>query len=488
MNILKFFKISFLFSLFLMMSCEDNVDFYISEAEKQFTLNQPSVSNIYLNFNYPENPAFTITWNDDITGATSYVVQMSQTLDFANPVVLGNVSKKQFTINVEDLNQILNSQGITAYSNTTVLIRIVGNSNTSNAVAFNINSFPTGKPVILSPPTNTSVVLSSSTPDATALAVTWKDDSISEFTTVDVMYTVQLAIGTDTNFANPRLLSETSNLNADITHETINQAALTIGVAPQTPTQMKIRVKAVMQSTSGDVVRYSDPITITLTAYPNFPELYLVGDATAAGWNPNNHNHPLFRDPNQSGHYIYVGYFNAGMFKMLEVKGQWQPQWGKGASNGTLAGNPATQTNDPDVITVPTGGYYTFDVNLTNLSYTLTPYDASAAPTYHDIGLIGHATPTGWGSDTNLTQSSFNPHIWYAEGFVLNQDPGGDCDCGFKFRANDSWDFDWGGNQNPPTLNYGVAIFGGKNIGVPETGNYTVFFNDIDGRYWYVLD
>lgn len=488
MNLLKFFKLSLLFSLFLTISCDDNVDFNISEAEKNFTLNQPSVSNIYMNFNYLDNPAFTITWNDDITGATSYVVQLSQTLDFANPVVLGNSTQKQFTINVEDLNQVLNSQGITAYSNTTVLIRIVGNGQNSNAVAFNINAYPTGKPVILTPPTNTSVVLSSSTPDATALTVTWKDDSISEFTTVDVLYTVQLALGTDTNFANPRLLSTTSGLSSAITHKVINQAALTIGVTPQTPTQMKVRVKAVMESTSGELIRYSDPITITLTAYSNFPELYLVGDATAAGWDTNNHNHPMFRDPYQSGHYVYRGYFNAGMVKMVEVKGQWQPQWGKGASNGVLAGNPGTQTWDPGTIDVPSAGYYTFDVNLSNLTYSLQAYNASAAPTYSTIGIIGHATPTGWGSDTDMIQSSFNPHIWYIENFTLIQDAGGDCDCGFKFRADNDWANNWGGEQNPPTPNYGVATLGGKNIGVPEAGNYTIFFNDLDGRYWYVLN
>lgn len=486
---MKLFKIIFLslFLVFITNSCDKNENFSISEPVNSFKLNEPAISNVFLNYTLPQNPAFTINWSDDVTGASTYEIQLSLDYGFTNVINLGTVQNKQFTINVADFNEVLNNAGVTSYSNYPVYVRVKSGSVFSNIISLNVNVFPEENPTITAPATNSNVVLSINTPDDTAVTFDWTYDSFDANAVVHPTYTVEVAVAGG-NFTNLRLLGETTDLTLDVTSETFNQAALTLGVEPETPTAMQVRVKASIESTSGVMVRYSDPITLNVTAYPEYPELYLVGSATAAGWDPNNHNHPLFKDPNQNGHYVYVGFFNAGMFKMLEVKGQWQPQWGKGATDGTLAGNPATQTGDPDVITVPTSGYYTFDVNLTNLTYTLTPYDASAAPTYNDIGLIGHATPTGWGSDTNLTQSSFNPHIWYAEGFPLIQDPGGDCDCGFKFRANDDWGINWGGNQNPPTLNYGVAIFGGKNIGVPETGNYTVFFNDIDGRYWYVLD
>ena len=488
MNIKNIYKLGLLlFSFLFFVSCEEEIDYSVSNAENKFELTTPSVSNVFMNFNYPTNPAFTVVWEDTKTGATSYTVQFSKSADFATPVVLGTVTAKQFTISVSNLNNILNGQGITAYSNTPIFIRVVGNGNNSNAVVFNINAYPTVNPVMLQPAANTAVVLNITTPDDVALSPSWKDDAINANTTVSVLYKVQLALGSDTNFTNPRLLKETSSLDTTITHEVINQAALTLGVTPLTATAMKLRVIAVMESTSGEIIRNSDPIAISLTAYPNYPELYLVGDATAAGWDTNNNNHVMFKDPYQSGKYVYRGYFNAGQIKMVEVKGQWQPQWGKGATDGSLAGNPGTQTNDPGTIVVATAGYYTFTVNMANLTYTLEAYDASSAPTYATIGIIGQATPTGWGSDTDMTQSSFNPHIWYNNSMSLNQSVGGDCDCGFKFRADNDWPNSWGGEQNPPTENYGIAtLSGGKNIGVPETGTYTVFFNDLDGRYWYV--
>ena len=69
--------------------------------------------------------------------------------------------------------------------------------------------------------------------------------------------------------------------------------------------------------------------------------LYLVGSSVAAGWDPSNNNHPMFKDPTEEGIFVYTGYFMAGDVKLLE-KGDWQPQWGKGAADGELAGNPDT--------------------------------------------------------------------------------------------------------------------------------------------------
>jgi len=72
--------------------------------------------------------------------------------------------------------------------------------------------------------------------------------------------------------------------------------------------------------------------TITLTEILVTPPegLFLVGDAVASGWDPNNNNTPLFKDPSQPGVFSYTGFFKAGGegFKFLEI-GDWHPQWGK---------------------------------------------------------------------------------------------------------------------------------------------------------------
>ena len=487
MKINKFLIFSLILSLFLTVSCDDNIDLNYSEPENVFVLNEPSVSNIFLNIDYPDNPAFTITWEDDVTGASSYDIEMATDLEFTSPITVGTVSEKQFTMTVDKFNQIVTALGASSYANTSIMVRVLGNGTYSNAILFNVNSYPEENPIITSPADSFSLVLSIDTPDDIAISVDWEDPSLGDLSTVSVNYTLQVALAGN-NFADFRVLNQASEPTIDVTHDELNQTLLTLSIETEVPTEVELRLLSTITTASGDVIRYSDSVTIIVTAYPNYPDLFLVGNATAAGWDPNHNYDYMFKDPNQQGHYVFTGYFNEGMVKLLETKGQWQPQWGKGSADGILAGNPATQTNDPDVITVPANGYYTLDVDMAALTYSLTPYDASLAPTYPTIGILGHATPTGWGSHTSMTQSPFNPHMWYLDSIHLIQDDGGDCgDCGFKFRVDNTWNPNWGGDVNPPTLNYGLAVIDGKNIGVPEEGDYMVRFNDLDGRYMYIL-
>jgi len=200
--------------------------------------------------------------------------------------------------------------------------------------------------------------------------------------------------------------------------------------------------------------------------------LFLVGDAVASGWDPNNNNTPLFKDPSQPGMFNYTGFFKAGGegFKFLEI-GDWQPQWGKGASDGVLAGNPATQEGDPSAIAVPTDGYYTLQVDFNTLSYTFESFDASSKTVFATIGVIGDATnkadldddgtPDGWQSDMDMTQSTFDSHIWYINGITLE-------DGGLKFRADNDWTDSWGDNGNDISV---------------SAGTYDIWLNDITGEY-----
>jgi hypothetical protein len=96
------------------------------------------------------------------------------------------------------------------------------------------------------------------------------------------------------------------------------------------------------------------------------------------------------------------------------------------------------------------------------------------------IGLVGEGTTVGWPNDDNptpdimLTQSSFDPHIWYVKDVQLSE-------AGIKFRANQTWDVNWGGGENFPS---GQAT--GDDIIVSEAGNYEAWFNDLTGRYIFI--
>lgn len=202
------------------------------------------------------------------------------------------------------------------------------------------------------------------------------------------------------------------------------------------------------------------------------PHLYLVGDVTAAGWNPNNTNTPLFRDGESDFVFNFTGRFAGAAdtegFKLLSILGEWQPQWGL---DGESLSNSDILGGDPAAFPVSTDGYYSLSVNTEDMSYTFEPYDASGAASYTTIGLIGDATAGGWDTDQDLTPTAFDPHIWVIEGIELG-------DGHVKFRANDAWDVSWGAD----TPLSGQGTLGGPDIPV-TAGTYNVWFNDLDGRY-----
>lgn len=77
-------------------------------------------------------------------------------------------------------------------------------------------------------------------------------------------------------------------------------------------------------------------------------------------------------------------------------------------------------------------------------------------------GIIGDATPGGWGASTPMT--------WDAVKNVFTITADLKSSGQFKFRANDAWDINYGGSMN-------ALSPGGDNIGVPSDGNYTVTFD-----------
>ncbi|WP_372919693.1 SusF/SusE family outer membrane protein [Salegentibacter sp.] len=202
-------------------------------------------------------------------------------------------------------------------------------------------------------------------------------------------------------------------------------------------------------------------------------EFYFVGDATEAGWDPDNNNTPMFRDAENEDVYYFQGRFAGGGdvegFKLIEVPGQWQPQWG--GTDGVLGVN-AGDSEDPAAFKVDADAYYSLMVDVDNMTYTWEEIDESDATVYDNIGLVGDATPGGWDNDTDMTQSDFDPHIWYLNDVELG-------DGEFKFRADDDWADNWGvASGISGQTSYGSP----DNMSVPA-GTYDIWFNTLDGRY-----
>ncbi|MEK6153624.1 SusE domain-containing protein [Flavobacteriaceae bacterium 3-367] len=339
-------------------------------------------------------------------------------------------------------------------------------------------------PPVLAPQLNgATVILTEETASNIAVTFTWSPADF-DVTTVESYELLMGIAGND--FATPHSFGNTTSTFVSLTagelntliQDTFEQTVEKDADDNTIPVQMEAKVIA---SLGSSLSMESDPINFSvvpfeLTGPIPVKDLFFVGPATIAGWENNNGNQALFRDPENSDLHHYTGFFAADAFKILEILGQWQPQWG--TNDGTSVEVNDGTGSDPGVFSIATEGYYTFQINLAEATFSIDPFDATAAPTYTTVGYIGSARTgddTGWNSDIDFTQSTFDQHIWFATDVTL-------FDGEMKFRADDDWAVNWGSD----TFFSGAATQDGPNIPV-TAGVYDIWFNDLDGRYLFIL-
>ena len=170
------------------------------------------------------------------------------------------------------------------------------------------------------------------------------------------------------------------------------------------------------------------------------PVLYMAGDAN--GWNQID-----VLNGDDGVHFTGYMYLNQNGFKFCT-----QPEW-KGTNYGA---NFDTAPNAANITMTEEAGYYKVDVDLESKSYVLTPITT--------IGIIGSASPKGWDSDVDMTYVPYNAETkelgyWEIKDVTFTSGE-------IKFRANDDWAINWGGDTNALTQ-------GGDNISV-EAGTYDI--------------
>lgn len=285
-----------------------------------------------------------------------------------------------------------------------------------------------------------------------------------------VIYSVQFS--SDEAFTNAYTATTvTGGSSVTLSVSELNSAAGSSGLAPFAWSALYARVVSSLGTQSSQTVA-SNVITFNVYPYFNyvFDDYYLVGDGTAPGWNNNNNNPPIFRDGSNADLFHYEGYFSAGHFKLLEVKGLWQPQWGTN-DGATIEANPGGGS-DPERFPLGGGagitvaGYYKFTINFSSNTFTWEPYDASGATDFTSMTLQG----SGVAAPVSMSQSSFDSHLWYANGVRLT--PG---DVQFLTNTGGTWGSD--------TSFSGQATAGGSNIPVVVEDDYDVWFSDLTGRY-----
>jgi hypothetical protein len=288
----------------------------------------------------------------------------------------------------------------------------------------------------------------------------------------EVSYVIQMD-RPGNNFATPFDLGSNTSTTVLIKVGEINRRAISKGIVPGETGNMEFRVKAVTERSLSDL--FGDPVTIAVTTYADasvLRNLFLVGNATASGWDNNSNNHPLFRDPENTDLYVYTGRFVAGEFKVLETLGEWQPQYG--TNDGSTVAVNEGGGSDPGAFVIASPGTYTFTMNLETNTFSLEPYTGTPGTDYATVGIIGEATANGWDASTAMTKSTFDGNIWRITAELTAGE--------MKFRANDAWTVNWGAN----TPISGLGVQEGPNIPVEEAGTYTIWFNSLDGRYIFI--
>lgn len=187
---------------------------------------------------------------------------------------------------------------------------------------------------------------------------------------------------------------------------------------------------------------------ITPLAFQEY--LYMAGDAN--GWAQND----FLSSPAYDGEYTGFMYLNNNGFKFCTEQSWSGTNYGEGFSTDGGAGN----------MSLPDGyeaGYYKVDLSLTSNTLALTAITT--------IGVIGDATANGWDASTPLTYNQAG-RCW--EGDVTFTDGT------FKFRANDAWDINWGGELTN-------LAFGGDNISVTAGTYHVTLYPNCPGKAYATL-
>jgi glycosidase len=199
----------------------------------------------------------------------------------------------------------------------------------------------------------------------------------------------------------------------------------------------------------------------SFTEVVTYATVGIIGSATASGWDAST---PMVQDA------ANIHLWTLSDVELLDgelkfrANDAWDVSWGNvDFPAGTAYLNGAN---------IPvSAGTYNISFNDKTGEYS---FETQATPTYATVGIIGSATPNGWDASTPMVMNPSNPHEWTLENFVLIEGE-------VKFRANDSWDINWGNTQFPS----GLATLNGPNINVPA-GEYTITFNDQTGAYSFV--
>ncbi len=246
-------------------------------------------------------------------------------------------------------------------------------------------------PPVFTNPTGGDNLFLSQADEANPFEFSWTAADFNLKNLSNTSYKLQMDVSGN-NFAEPLILTTTTELSYLTTVKRFNNVLLGTGLDPDQATGIDIRIDC---DIDGAYVDTTEVLSLTVTPYTDVVDakpIYLLGSATAAGWDNMAALEMTFVD----GKFEIVAELTPGAdqyIKFISTLGQWAPQWGTDDngvwSGGTLVYRPDEATPDPASIPAPDfAGQFKIIADTVNLTYEVFEYG--------DIYLLGDATVVGW--------------------------------------------------------------------------------------------
>ena len=256
-------------------------------------------------------------------------------------------------------------------------------------------TFSVTSPQSLTAPADGANIVFTEATEADAFEFSWTAASLNPTNLPKPFYRLQMDFAGN-DFSAPMLIASTSDLSYSTTVMEFNSLLVGEVALEGTDTTLNVEFRVIgnIEGTAVDTI-FSEENAVTLALYkaapPADPVVYLLGSATAAGWD---NTLALPFTPLGDGVYEIVTELAGGeQWKIIETLGMWAPQWGwdetGDPASGGLSYRPTEADPDPMPVIAPAmTGSYKITIDLVNLTYTVVPFG--------DIWIVGPATPAGW--------------------------------------------------------------------------------------------
>lgn len=307
-----------------------------------------------------------------------------------------------------------------------------------------------GAPVLIAPAAGTNIVLEEDLPTNPAVTFVWNHANYDVATQVN--YNVEVAkVAESVTGEYVAAGPSTSNRFLTLTVEELNEAAIAAGLEPFVAGELSVRVTATLGD--ADVLpMVSNTINITVTPYTAIlPQLFMVGAVQGAyglgEWD--NTTAMSMRYIGDGTTRVFEAYVKVGAgqgFKFIGEQGTWD-NGNYGTIGGAQDGNIHSDGGSGDIKVAEADGeglYYVW-VDIDNLKYKSVKMN---------WGIIGDATPGGWGAETPMTYNFADNKFTISTTLTAAK---------LKFRAKNAGDFihgsEWAFNvgDSDPKVTYNAA-------------------------------